>query len=181
MQEKFERLHRDRLEFQTRLGQKRPLVEFLFEGSPSSSDERFKRYVQWVRTGLMEAVLDDEQALASVLYFLIETPESRETGDTRFVTQDRHLKKSREDLHLEIGMRLGDAVAGAVDTLLLRYVMVRFLESYHPEAMQGLLQICRESCRAARVAVKKRRRQAARMERVSICLLGWPRRCSVLQ
>ena len=60
----------------------------------------------------MEAVLDDEQALASVLYFLIETPESRETGDTRFVTQDRHLKKSREDLHLEIGMRLGDASQG---------------------------------------------------------------------
>ena len=40
-------------------------------------------------------------------------------------------------------MRLGDAVAGAVDTLLLRYVMVRFLESYHPEAMPGLAQICR--------------------------------------
>ena len=138
VQEKFERLHRDRLEFQTRLGQKRPLVEFLFEGSPSSSDERFKRYVQWIRTGLMDAVLDDEQVLASVLYFLIETPESRETGDTRFVTQDRHLKKSRQGLHLEIGMRLGDAVAGAVDTLLLRYVMVRFLESYHPEAMPGL-------------------------------------------
>ena len=95
--------------------------------------------MQWVRTGLMEAVLDDEQALASVLYFLIETPESRETGDTRFATQDRHLKKSREDLHL-VGMRLGDAIAGAVDTLLLRYVMVRFLESYHPEAMQGLLK-----------------------------------------
>ena len=96
--------------------------------------------MQWVRTGLMEAVLDDEQALASVLYFLIETPESRETGETRFATQDRHLKKSREDLHLEVGMRLGDAIAGAVDTLLLRYVMVRFLESYHPEAMQGLLK-----------------------------------------
>ena len=140
VQEKFERLHRDRLEFQTRLGQKRPLVEFLFEGSPLSSDERFKRYAQWVRTGLMEAVLDDEQALASVLYFLIETPESRETGETRFVTKDQHLKKSREDLHLEIGMRLGDAIAGAVDTLLLRYVMVRFLEAYHPEAMQGLLK-----------------------------------------
>jgi hypothetical protein len=140
VQEKFERLHRDKLEFQTRLGQKRPLVEFLFEGSPLSSDERFKRYAQWVRTGLMEAVLDDKQALASVLYFLIETPESRETGDTRFATQDRHLKKSRENLHLEIGMRLGDAIAGAVDTLLLRYVMVRFLEAYHPEAMQGLLK-----------------------------------------
>jgi hypothetical protein len=95
VQEKFERLHRDRLEFQTRLGQKRPLVEFLFEGSPLSSDERFKRYVQWGRTGLMDAVLDDEQALASVLYFLIETPESHETGTTRFATQDRHLKKSR--------------------------------------------------------------------------------------
>ena len=93
--------------------------------------------MQWVRTGLMEAVLDDEQALASVLYFLIETPASRETGETRFAMQDRHLKKSREDLHLEVGMRLGDAIAGAVDTLLLRYVMVRFLESYHPEAMQG--------------------------------------------
>jgi hypothetical protein len=140
VQDKFQRLYRDRLEFQTRLGQKRPLVEFLFEGSPLSSDKRFKRYVQWVRTGLMEAVLDDEQALASVLYFLIETPESRETGDTHFATQDRHLKKSREDLHLEIGMRLGDALAGAVDTLLLRYVMVRFLEAYHPEAMQGLLK-----------------------------------------
>ena len=140
VQEKFERLHRERLEFQTRLGQKRPLVEFLFEGSPLSSDERFKRYVQWVRTGLMDAVLDDEQALASVLYFLIETPESHETGETRFATQDRYLKKSREDLHLELRMRLGDAVAGAVDTLLLRYMMVRFLESYHPEAMQGLLK-----------------------------------------
>jgi hypothetical protein len=140
VQEKFERLHRDRLEFQTRLGQKRPLVEFLFEGSPLSSDERFKRYVQWVRTGLMDAVLHGEQALASVLYFLIETPESRETGATRFATKDRHLKMSREGLHLEIGMRLGDAIAGAVDTLLLRYVMVRFLEAYHPEAMQGLLK-----------------------------------------
>ena len=64
VQEKFERLHGDKLEFQTRLGQKRPLVEFLFEGSPLSSDERFKRYAQWVRTGLMEAVLDDKQALS---------------------------------------------------------------------------------------------------------------------
>src|SRR5262249_36082668 len=94
----------------------------------------------WVRTGLMEAVLHDEQALAAVLYSLIETPESRENDETRFATKDRHLKKSRKDLHLELGMRLGDAVAGAVDTLLLRYVMVRFLESYHPEAMQGLLK-----------------------------------------
>ena len=109
VQEKFERLHRDRLEFQTRLGQKRPLVEFLFEGSPLSSDEpsnKFKRYVQWVRKGLMDAVLDDEQALASVLYFLIEMPESHETGDTRFATKDWHLKKSREDLHLEIACAL---------------------------------------------------------------------------
>ena len=76
-------------------------------------------------------------------------------------------------------MRLGDAVAGAVDTLLLRYVMVRFLESYHPEAMQGLKSA--EGPAGHGVAVKKRRGQAARMARVSICLLGWPRRYSVFQ
>ncbi|HXV83410.1 MAG TPA: hypothetical protein VEG60_26415, partial [Candidatus Binatia bacterium] len=141
--DKFARLHKDRLEFQTRLGRKRPLVEFLFEGSPLSADERFKRYVQFVRKDLMRAVLDNEVVLASVVYYLLETPEARAKGETCFVTADpadRRLKKSLEELHLELGMRLGDAVAGAVDTLLLRYVMIRFLESYHPEAMEGLLK-----------------------------------------
>src|SRR5207247_843307 len=59
---------------------------------------------------------------------------------TRFVSKDLRLKKDLEALHLEIGMRLGDAVAAAVDTLLLRYVMIRFIEAYHPEAMDGLLK-----------------------------------------
>ena len=35
---------------------------------------------------------------------------------------------------------MGDAVGTAVDTLLLRYIMIRFLETYHPEAMEGLLR-----------------------------------------
>ena len=89
-QEKFARLHKDRLEFQTRLGRKRPLVEFLFEGSPLSADERFKRYVQFVRTDLMRAVLDNEQALGSVLYSLLR--------------RRRRVKKTRPALSQQTGI-----------------------------------------------------------------------------
>src|SRR5262249_22903674 len=128
VREKLAHLHVDRLEFATRLGRKQPRVEFLFESSPLSADDRFKRYVQFVRTELMQAVLDDPRALGAVLYHLLETPQSRESRKTRFVGKDLRPKKSPGDLLLQLGIRLGEAVGGAVDTLLLRYVMVRFLE-----------------------------------------------------
>jgi Alw26I/Eco31I/Esp3I family type II restriction m6 adenine DNA methyltransferase len=133
--------------FQKRLGKLTPQVRFLFDSSPLSADNRFKNYVRDVRRHLMQEVVNDEQALAAVVYHLLESPEARE-GKTALVfasKNDRHegvsyeLRVSRDDLHLGLRTRLGDAVAAAVDTLLLRCVMVRFLEAYHPEAMSGLL------------------------------------------
>ncbi|HZH32557.1 MAG TPA: hypothetical protein VEY11_17465 [Pyrinomonadaceae bacterium] len=133
--------------FQKRLGKLTPQVEFLFDSSHLSADNRFKNYVRDVRRHLMQEVVADEAALAAVIYHLLETPEARE-GKTDTLYADKSvnkkgdgytLKKSLDELHLELKTRLGDAVAAAVDTLLLRYVMVRFLEAYHPEAMEGLL------------------------------------------
>src|SRR5262249_40663067 len=66
--------------------------------------------------------------------------EGRQTDVTQVVDKAHRLKKTVEELHFDVGIRLGDAVAAAVDTLLLRYIMVRFLEAYHPEAMEGLLR-----------------------------------------
>jgi hypothetical protein len=133
--------------FQKRLGKLTPQVEFLFDSSHLSADNRFKNYVRDVRRHLMQEVVADEQALAAVIYHLLETPEAREgKTDTLYADESEGrkgdsytLKKSLDELHLELKTRLGDAVAAAVDTLLLRYVMVRFLEAYHPEAMEGLL------------------------------------------
>src|SRR5215467_4221660 len=88
----------------------------------------------------MQAVIRSKKALGEVVFHLLETPQDRKEGETRYTTKDRKLKKNFEELHLEIGMRLGDAVAAAVDTLLLRSVMLRFLEAYHPEALDGLLK-----------------------------------------
>ncbi len=138
-QDKIARLHRERLQFQTRLGKRRPLVEFLFEATALSSDDGFKRYVHVARQELMRVVLEDKRALGEVVYHLLESPEAK-NGKTEFVGKDHRLKKSVDELHFDVGARLGDAVAAAVDTLLLRYVMVRFLEAYHPEAMEGLLK-----------------------------------------
>jgi hypothetical protein len=139
VKEKIERLRIANLKFQERLGRKRPLVEFLFEATFLSADNRFKSYVHAMRRKLMEAVVNDRQALGAVVYHLLELPEARESGSMRLVNKDKTLKMDLEDLHLESGLRLGDAVAAAVDTLLLRYIMVRFLEAYHPGAMEGLL------------------------------------------
>ena len=139
-QDKVTRLHRERLQFQTRLGKKRPLVEFLFEASALSADDGFKRYVHVARQELMRAVLEDRRALGAVVYHLLESPEARGAEKTQFVGKDHRLKRTLEELHFEVGVRLGDAVAAAVDTLLLRYVVVRFLEAYHPDAMEGLLK-----------------------------------------
>jgi hypothetical protein len=138
------------LEFQKRMGRLRPIIDFLFDASPlSSPDSRFKGYVREVRRNLMKAVLTDEQARSAVVYHLLETPEAREAADgaggmseTLYVDkrgQKYVPKKTLNELHLELKARLGEAVAAAVDTLLLRYVMVRFLEAYHPDAMKGLL------------------------------------------
>ncbi|HYO91330.1 MAG TPA: hypothetical protein VEQ40_06825, partial [Pyrinomonadaceae bacterium] len=131
--------------FQKRLGKLTPQVEFLFDSSHLSADNRFKNYVREVRRHLIQEVVADEGALAAVIYHLLETPEARD-GKAATVYADKsrkgdsyRLKKSLDELHLELKARLGDAVAAAVDTLLLRYVMVRFLEAYHPDAMQGLL------------------------------------------
>src|SRR5262245_23089468 len=88
VQEKLQRLHRERLEFQTRLGKKRPLVDFLFESFPLSANERFKRYVHFVRAELMKAVLEDNKALGAVIYHLLELPEARDNGKTRFVDKN---------------------------------------------------------------------------------------------
>jgi Alw26I/Eco31I/Esp3I family type II restriction m6 adenine DNA methyltransferase len=138
------------LEFQKRMGKLRPLVDFLFDTSPlSSPDSNFKSYVREVRRSLMKAVLADEQARSAIVYHLLETPEARDskdaaTGKSGTVYVEKRgqkfvAKKTLDELHLELGTRLGEAVSAAVDTLLLRYVMVRFLEAYHPDAMKGLL------------------------------------------
>jgi hypothetical protein len=139
VQEKAARLHLNRLVFQTRLGRKRPIVEFLFEATALSADHAFKRYLHLVRQELMRAVLEDKRALAAVVYHLLESPRAGEARGKELATKDYRLKKTLEELHFHLGSRLGDAVGAAVDTLLLRYVMVRFLEAYHPEALEGLL------------------------------------------
>jgi hypothetical protein len=150
--------------FQKRLGKLTPQVRFLFDSSPLSADNRFKNYVRDVRRHLMQEVVNDEQALAAVVYHLLESPEARE-GKAATLYADKTtsrkwvaytLKKSLDELHLELKTRIGDAAAAAVDTLLLRYVMVRFLEAYHPEAMQGLLgskEMLQKSKRTRRTAV----------------------------
>lgn len=138
IRDKLERLHISRLQFQVRLGRKRPLVEFLFETTPLSADQRFKSYVHAVRSELMKVVVKDSAALGSIIFHLLENPENRDSGNLQFVTEARDLNKPIEELYFELGMRLGDAVAAAVDTLLLRYIMMRFLEAYHPEALVGL-------------------------------------------
>ncbi|MDX6695265.1 MAG: hypothetical protein QOF02_2868 [Blastocatellia bacterium] len=136
---KVERLRIDSLEFQERPGRKRPRVEFLFEAAALSADDGFKRYVHAMRRKLMGAVVTDHRALGAVVYHLLETPEARGSGKLRFVDKNQKLKVGLGNLHLEFGMRLGDALAAAVDTLLLRYIVARFLEAYHPDAMEGLL------------------------------------------
>lgn len=138
VRDKLERLHISRLQFQVRLGRKRPLVDFLFETTPLSADERFKRYVHDARKELMQVVVKDAAALGSVVFHLIEDPEGRDSDELKFTTKAQKLKQPLEELYLQLGLRLGDAVAAAVDTLLLRYVMIRFLEAYHPDAMDGL-------------------------------------------
>ena len=150
--------------FQKRLGKLTPQVRFLFDSSPLSADNRFKNYVHDVRRHLMQEVVNNEGALAAVVYHLLESPEAREnTATTLYADKSASkkrdtyaLKKSLDELHLELKTRLGDAVAAAVDTLLLRYVMVRFLEAYHPEAMQGLLgskEMLQKSVRTRKTAV----------------------------
>jgi hypothetical protein len=140
VQEKVALLHIDQLRLPQRLGRKLPQVEFLFEARALSADEGFKRYVERVREELMRSVLEETQALAAVVYYLLESPDARDSSKTVFVGKALRLKKTIEELHLEVGVQLGDAVAAAVDTLLLRYVMIRFLEAYHPETMEGLLK-----------------------------------------
>lgn len=138
--EKIERLRIGNLKFQERLGRKRPLVEFLFETSHLSADSRFKNYVRAIREKLMDAVVLDPSALAAVIFYLLESPELRDSEQMRAVDKHKNLKMDLEEVHLEFGLRLGEAVAAAVDTLLLRYIMVRFIEAYHPGAMRGLLR-----------------------------------------
>src|SRR4030095_5758868 len=140
VREKFNNLHRDNLQFKRRLNREIPQTDFLFESSPLSAEPHFKSYMHTVRKELMGEVIRSKKALGEVVYHLLETPQDRKEGKTRYTTKDRKLKKSFEVLHIEVGMRLGDAVAAAGDTLLLRSVMLRFLEAYHPEVMEGLLK-----------------------------------------
>ncbi len=139
VQEKLDNLHKDKLEFLERLGKKIPKVDFLFDSRILSVDDSFKSYMRAVREQLMKSVVSNNRALAAVVYYLLESPEEREKGKLRFTNENKELTKDLRTLHLELGMRLGDAIAAAVDTLILRYLMVRFLEAYHPDAMKGLL------------------------------------------
>ncbi|KAF0236535.1 MAG: hypothetical protein FD167_4522, partial [bacterium] len=139
VQEKLGQLHKDKLLFLERLGKKVPKVDFLFDARLLSAETGFKSYMRAVREQLMKSVVLNNQALAAVVYYLLESPEGRESGKLRFVSENKQLIKDLRELHLELGMRLGDAIAAAVDTLILRCLMVRFLEAYHPDAMKGLL------------------------------------------
>ncbi|MFY9224952.1 MAG: hypothetical protein WAQ98_19925, partial [Blastocatellia bacterium] len=141
VQEKLDNLHKDKLEFLERLGKKIPKVDFLFDSRILSVDDSFKSYMRAVREQLMKSVVSNNRALAAVVYYLLESPEEREKGKLRFTNENKELTKDLRTLHLELGMRLGDAIAAAVDTLILRYLMVRFLEAYHPDAIitKGLL------------------------------------------
>jgi hypothetical protein len=130
--DKAGRLSLGNLKFHERLGRKQPRVEFLFETNGLSADSRFKSYVHAMRRELLSVVVADHKSLGVVVYHLLETPEARECGKLKFVDRKQRLKIGLGDLHLETGARLGDAVAAAVDTLLLRYIVARFLEAYHP-------------------------------------------------
>lgn len=161
VQEKVEQLRFGNLQLPKRAGRVRPRVEFLFDSSPLSQDNRFKNYVHEVRRQLMKEVVADDQALGAVVYHLLEAPEARDSdggAETKFVRLSKgkyKLKGSLDELYTELNARIGDAVAAAVDTLLLRYVMVRFLEAYHPEAMEGLLtsgEMLRRGKRVRKVA-----------------------------
>jgi hypothetical protein len=64
--------------FQKRLGKLSPQVDFLFSASLLTDENRgFKNYVRDVRRHLMQEVVADKQALAAVIYHLLETPEAR--------------------------------------------------------------------------------------------------------
>jgi hypothetical protein len=127
----LEGLKRVNLQFRERLGLKRPLVDFLFKATPLSQDERFKRYVHQIREELLNAALEDDKALAQVVAHLLDHAAATPTG---------RLKKSLEELYVEYGQGLGDALAGAVDTLLLRLVLMRFVEAYYGE-LDGLRHV----------------------------------------
>lgn len=75
-------------------------------------DTRFIAYVNSIRGKLISAVVADQRALAVV-----------------------------RDLHGQFGLNLGDAIVAAVDTLLLRYIMIRFLAAYHSAAREELLPL----------------------------------------
>lgn len=156
VQEKLDNLHKDKLEFLERLGKKIPKVDFLFDSRILSVDDSFKNYMRAVREQLMKSVVSNNRALAAVVYYLLESPEERENGKLRFVNENKELIKELRELHLELGMRLGDAIAAAVDTLILRYLMVRFLEAYHPDAIitKGLLST-KEILRRGKSGFKK--------------------------
>lgn len=128
---KLEELRRRNLQFRERLGLKRPLVDFLFRATPLSQDERFKKYVHQIREELLHAALEDDTALALVVARLLNPDD---------VTKAGKLKRTRHELYVEYGQGLGDALAGAVDTLLLRLILMRFVEAYYGE-LAGLRRV----------------------------------------
>lgn len=125
---KLEDLRRSNLHYRERLGLKRPLIDFLFKATPLSQDERFKKYVHQIREELLRAALDDDNALALVVARLLNPDD---------VTKAGKLKRTRHELYVAYGQGLGDALAGAVDTLLLRLILMRFVEAYYGE-LDGL-------------------------------------------
>ncbi|HYG08491.1 MAG TPA: hypothetical protein VD835_00825, partial [Pyrinomonadaceae bacterium] len=137
IRDKAGRLSLGNLKFHERLGRKRPRVEFLFETDGLSADSRFKSYVHAMRRELLSVVVANHRLLGVVVYHLLETPEARESGKLKFVDRNQGLKIGLGDLQLETGARLCDAVVAAVDTLLLRYIVARFLEAYHPGEIGG--------------------------------------------
>lgn len=110
-----------------------------------SADGRFRSYAREARRRLMQEVVADEGALAAVIYHLLEAPEAR-AGRAATVYAGRKggrgkargyvLKRPPDELHLELKARLGDAVAAAADTLLLRHLTARLLEAFYPDAAE---------------------------------------------
>lgn len=160
VKENVERLRIGNLKFRERPGGKQPRTEFLFEPTPLSAESCFKSYVHAMRRKIMAAVVADRGAFGAVVYHLLETPEARQTGKLRFVDNNQKLKVGLGDLHPELGARLGDALTAAVDTLLLRRIVARFLEAYHPDAMLPGTSGCRyEAAGSAAVLGEEKKRR----------------------
>jgi hypothetical protein len=122
-------------------GRLTPQVEFLFASSRHAANECFRRYAREVRRQLVQAVAANEDALAAVIYHLLESPAAAPAGRPAIIYADNsaaagdkgyRLRRMLRQWHPVLKLRLGEAIAAAVDTLLLSKMTTRLHEAFYP-------------------------------------------------